>query len=113
MTVHDAFKKLNQFFIILCSIIIIACTFVPVQAEAAAERNEDTGYRLVLDDEADFLDDSQETALKKEMSEITEYCNVAFVTTTWHTKSSTKAFAADYFDDVFGPHENGTIFVID
>lgn len=38
---------------------------------------------------------------------------MAFVTTTGHSKSSTEDFAADYFDDVFGPHSNGTIFVID
>ena len=35
------------------------------------------------------------------------------ISTTEHSKSSTEDFAADYFDDVFGPHDNGTIFVID
>ena len=67
----------------------------------------------MLDDSADFLTDSQENSLQKQLYDLTAYCNVAFVTTTEHSKSSTEDFAADYFDDVFGPHANGTIFVID
>lgn len=113
MTVHKILNKLNYFFIIVFSIIIMGGSVISVQAEVTTVKNEDTGYRLILDDEADFLDDAQESALKEKMSEITEYCNVALVTTTWHTESSTKNFAANYFDDAFGPHKSGTIFVID
>ena len=84
-----------------------------VCASAVSASNEETGYVYVLDDSADFLTDSQENSLQKQLYDLTAYCNVAFVTTTEHSKSSTEDFAADYFDDVFGPHDNGTIFVID
>lgn len=84
-----------------------------VYAEATTKTNSDTGYTLVLDDQADFLDESQEKALEKLMSEITRYCNVAIVTTTSHDCYNTEYFAGEYYDNVFGPHASGTIFVID
>ena len=70
---HKILNKLNYFFIIVFSIIIMGGSVISVQAEVTTVKNEDTGYRLILDDEADFLDDAQESALKEKMSEITEY----------------------------------------
>lgn len=77
------------------------------------EHNSDSGYDLILDDDADFLTDADEDSLVEIMTKITDYCNVALVTTTSHSFYSTEDFAADYFDSTFGAHASGTIFVID
>ena len=82
-------------------------------AQPVTSENPETGYTYVLDDQADFLTDANERSLEDLMEGITAYCNVALVTTKMHGASSTEDFAADYFDDVFGPGESGTIFVID
>ena len=109
MTVRKIKRILTAF--VFC--LILSASTIPVCASAVSASNEETGYVYVLDDSADFLTDSQENSLQKQLYDLTAYCNVAFVTTTGHSKSSTEDFAADYFDDVFGPHSNGTIFVID
>ena len=109
MTVRKIKRILTAF--VFC--LILSASTIPVCASAVSASNEETGYVYVLDDSADFLTDSQENSLQKQLYDLTAYCNVAFVTTTEHSKSSTEDFAADYFDDVFGPHANGTIFVID
>jgi beta-propeller domains of methanol dehydrogenase type len=109
MTVRKIKHILTAF--VFC--LILSASTIPVCASAVSASNEETGYVYVLDDSADFLTDSQENSLQKQLYDLTAYCNVAFVTTTGHSKSSTEDFAADYFDDVFGPHANGTIFVID
>lgn len=109
MTVRKIKRILTAF--VFC--LILSASTIPVCASAVSASNEETGYVYVLDDSADFLTDSQENSLQKQLYDLTAYCNVAFVTTTGHSKSSTEDFAADYFDDVFGPHANGTIFVID
>ena len=109
MTVRKIKRILTAF--VFC--LILSASTIPVCASAVSASNEETGYVYVLDDSADFLTDSQENSLQKQLYDLTAYCNVAFVTTTGHSKSSTEDFAADYFDDIFGPHANGTIFVID
>ena len=73
----------------------------------------DTGYSAMIDDSADFLTDSQEQELLKQMTNITEYSNVILVTTTNHHYSSTDSFAWDYYREIFGSKQSGIIFVID
>lgn len=106
-------RKIKRILTAFVFCLILSASTIPVCASAVSASNEETGYVYVLDDSADFLTDSQENSLQKQLYDLTAYCNVAFVTTTGHSKSSTEDFAADYFDDVFGPHSNGTIFVID
>lgn len=97
MTVRKIKHILTAF--VFC--LILSASTIPVCASAVSASNEETGYVYVLDDSADFLTDSQENSLQKQLYDLTAYCNVAFVTTTGHSKSSTEDFAADYFDDVF------------
>lgn len=112
--------KLNQkliffrsFICCLFAIIVLLGNTANIYASAISDTNAETGYKLILDDQAGYFDESETSSLQDIMKEITGYCNVAVVTTTSHYSSSTENFAADYFDDVFGPHSNGTIFVID
>lgn len=106
-------RKIKHILTAFVFCLILSASTIPVCASAVSASNEETGYVYVLDDSANFLTDSQENSLQKQLYDLTAYCNVAFVTTTEHSKSSTEDFAADYFDDVFGSHANGTIFVID
>lgn len=112
-------RKLNTHLTKLVSCVFVIFTLVMLchttvaYAQPLTSRNSETGYTYVLDDQADFFSDANEASLEQLMEEITAYCNVAVVTTTSHSSYSTEDFAADYYDKVFGPHESGTIFVID
>ena len=101
-------------FLFLCTF-VFSILLLPAKIAASPVRvnNEDTPYAYVLDDQADFFTDANEKELKSLMSNITDYCNVALVTTTSHNSYSTEDFAADYYDEAFGPGSSGTIFVID
>ena len=54
------------------------------------DKNTDTGYQLIIDDEADFLTSDEEESLSEVMYETAGYCNAMVVTTTYHTFSSTE-----------------------
>ena len=79
----------------------------------AGSHNTKTGYDLIIDDSAGYFSEGEMASLKELMGQITQYCNVALLTTTSHSYSSTFNYAEAYFDDAFGPSADGTIFVID
>ncbi|MBR6527732.1 MAG: TPM domain-containing protein [Lachnospiraceae bacterium] len=74
-------------------------------------KNPDTGYQVILDDQADLLTPTQEEMLLSDMKPITVYGSVAFVSVD-DNSHSTSNFARDYYYDQFGS-ESGTIFLID
>ncbi|MBO5486541.1 MAG: hypothetical protein J5988_06390, partial [Eubacterium sp.] len=47
-------------------------------ASAVTWSNQETGYYIILEDDADLLTDAQESRLVTEMQEITVYGNAAF-----------------------------------
>lgn len=55
---------------------------------AQSDTNEESGYRYVLDDRAGFIEDDKE--ILNLMKEMTQYCNVAVVTTRSHSYYSTE-----------------------
>lgn len=73
--------------------------------------NPDTGYQVILDDQADLLTLTQEDALTSDMKPITTYGSVAFVSVD-DNDSSTATFARNYYYELFGSG-SGTIFFID
>lgn len=77
------------------------------------DKNTDTGYQLIIDDEADFLTSDEEESLSEVMYETAGYCNAMVVTTTYHTFSSTEDFAASTYENYFGKNSSGIVFVID
>lgn len=83
------------------------------ESTALRHLNATTGNRLIIDDQAGYFSSSEASSLQSLMEEITEYCNVAVVTTTDHSCRSTRDFAGTYFEDCFGSRTSGTIFVID
>lgn len=84
------------------------------ESPAIIQENGST-YSLIIYDEADYFSPEQETQLKDLMTEITEFGNVALVTTESLSSSysSTENFAVGYYEDWFSPGANGVIFVID
>lgn len=73
--------------------------------------NQETGYLVILEDDADLLSDVEESQLALEMQKITAYGNVAFKSISYNDYS-TSYFASDYYHETFRK-ESGTLFLID
>ncbi len=105
----------NQYgYAVLAGILIIATVFLgtPVTAYGKTqEANAQTGYKVIVDDEADLLTSEEELQLAEKMAEVTSYGHAAFVSVDYNTTSAAD-FAEDYFYDNFG-YESGTLFLID
>ena len=67
MTVRKIKRILTAF--VFC--LILSASTIPVCASAVSASNEETGYVYVLDDSADFLTDSQENSLQKQLYDLT------------------------------------------
>lgn len=74
-------------------------------------QNPDTGYRVVLEDDAQLLTKQERAELADIMKEITEYGNAAFKSIE-DNDTSAGAFAASYFRANFGT-DSGTLLLID
>ncbi len=80
-------------------------------AEAVVYRNEETGYTVLMEDDAGLLTESERTALAAQMQEITDYGSAAFKT-VFENSASTDSFARRYYASVFSD-ESGILFLID
>lgn len=73
--------------------------------------NEDNGYVVIIDDEAELLSDYEKRKLRSEMINITVYGNVAFKTID-SNYTSTEDYIEEYYHNTFGT-DSGTVFLID
>lgn len=73
--------------------------------------NSDTGYQVIIEDDADLLTASEREQLAEVMGEITLYGNVAFKSID-DNYTSTASFAETYYHQTFDT-ESGVVFVID
>ena len=83
-------------------------------ARAYAEEkyhNDTTGYRVIIEDDADLISSPQEEALAEVMESITAYGNVAFKSID-DNGYSTERYIKAYYEEMFGT-ESGTVFLID
>lgn len=99
---------LALFLFMTCMSEVKAESFLLVNAEGI---NEETGYRLILEDDAGLLTNEERITLQWKMEPITQYGNVAFKTVRENT-SSAAAFAESYYHAKFGT-KSGTLFLID
>lgn len=76
-----------------------------------AAENPDGSYRVVMDDGADLLTESQEEELTEIMQKITDYGNVAFLSVTENSLSA-EDYARSSYKTLFGT-DSGTLFLID
>lgn len=99
-------------FVLVLAVLLSSGLFAATEVFAAqSDTNEESGYRYVLDDDAGFIEDNKE--ILNRMKEITQYCNVAVVTTTSHSYRSTESYAVATFESYFGDGADGVVFVID
>lgn len=73
--------------------------------------NPDTGYEVVLEDDAQLLSSEEGDELVEKMREVTQWGNVAFKTIRTNTTSA-RAYAESYYRETFGS-DSGTVFLID
>ena len=73
--------------------------------------NQETGYRVLLEDDAGLLTEEEIRLLALEMQDITAYGNVAFKSISYNIHSAS-SFARDYYHQQFSS-ESGTLFLID
>ncbi len=67
---------------------------------------------IVIDDQADLLTDDQEAKLRDEMSKLTEFGKVVFLTTDNNSGSAT-GYAQNFYSVKFSNNTDGVIFIID
>lgn len=73
--------------------------------------NPETGYRILLEDDAGLLTSEQAASLAERMKRITAWGNVAFKSID-ENPGTTKSYIESYYREQFG-RESGTIFLID
>ena len=94
--------------IVICLIVVFTTTPLTV----FAEQDDNVGlYDVIIEDNAELLSDEEEVNLREKMLPISQYGNVAFITTS-EKNYSTEDFTKAYFRNHFGT-SSGTVFAID
>ena len=73
--------------------------------------NDETGYRVVIEDDAGLLTDDEKSRLAETMKDITPYGDVAFKSIDYNPYS-TETYIERYYNSIFGTG-SGTVFLID
>lgn len=97
----------NKILVLLLAFFVL---FIP-NVSAYEKTNEETNYRLLIEDDANLLNDSEETLLEETMMPLTKYGNIAFKSINSNS-TSTSSYARSYYHNTFGTH-SGTVFLID
>lgn len=99
----------------LIKILLLVITFIffslNVYASNTEKINEDTNYKIIIEDDANLLSDEEINKLEDEMMSLTKYGNIAFKTID-HNNTSTDYYAREYYHEEFGT-SSGTVFLID
>lgn len=116
-----SFWKIHKVWIALVCCAVLAMTNVSYcRAEVSGQgeeawspvyQNEETGYVLIIEDDAELLTPEEETELAAVMESITRYGNAAFKSVA-DNDVSTADYARDFFRENFGK-DSGTVFLID
>ena len=89
---------------------VIASNFENEATKNPSYTNENTNYQVIMDDRENLLSQDEENRLFNRMIPLTKYGNVAFVSISCST--STSSCANDYYHALF-KQDSGTIFMID
>lgn len=95
---------------LLMSLTVCLMMGLPVHAEVIYT-NEETGYQVCIEDDADLLSEEEEQALARQMLGITAYGNALFKSIEVNDYS-TDSYARSYYQECFGT-DSGTMFLID
>ena len=103
--------------IMICTLFLLpACLLFPLGVYAESQNtilweNPDTGYCIILEDDAQLLGSREQEELAAAMRTVTAYGNAAFKSISANAYSAA-SFADDYYHGLFGT-ESGTLFLID
>ncbi|MBR3002630.1 MAG: TPM domain-containing protein [Clostridia bacterium] len=73
--------------------------------------NESSKYKVIIEDDANLLTEVEESQLKAQMNELTEYGNIVFKSIN-DNHSTTASYASKYYHQTLGT-QSGTLFLID
>ncbi len=120
--VSSGFRKLHMLLKTVAATIllsILAAGLFPAGTVFAEEYNPfswynpETGYDILIEDDADLLTDEEKNLLADTMERVSYYGNVAFKSIDYNPQS-TSSYARSYFHELFGSGVvNGTLFLID
>ena len=112
----NASGGMRTFVVILISLLVFAGSFfgsvLPVYAENLVYENPDTGFKAFIIDEEDLLTDAEEEALLNDMSALTEFGNVGFIS-CYAVETSTRREAEKRYVETIGGGVSGTILLVD
>ncbi len=100
-------NKIKVLLITLLTILIIP----NVNALTTYHTNELTGYKVVIEDDANLLEQTEIEMLKEEMIPLAEYGNIILKTIN-DNYTTAEFYAEDYYHDNYG-YDSGTILLID
>lgn len=114
--VHTGFRRFLPF--AAYAVLIFYLLGFPLNARAEGEKpdaltweNPETGYQVIVEDDADLLSGEEEAQLAARMQEITAYGHAAFKSVSSNNYSASY-FASLYYHETF-LSESGTLFLID
>lgn len=70
-------------------------------------------YNLIIEDDANLLNNDEKTSLYNEMKKVTKYGNVIFKTINYNQYTSTSIYAERFFHSKVNQRESGILFLID
>ena len=85
---------------------------IDVKAKTFTYTSKETGYKAIIEDEANLLTQEQISTLGNQMIELTKYGNVAFNSTINNIHISTSSYARSYYHKKFST-QSGTLFLVD
>lgn len=112
-------RRIRQILILLL-LISGLCFPLTVRAEVEEDlqnvasilwENPETGFHVLLEDDAQLLNPEERARLAEEMQQITAYGNVAFKSISYNSYSASY-YACEFYYDTFGL-SSGTLFLID
>ena len=104
--------SLSLFAMILAVILMSLMCGTKAFAAGKNYTNPDTGYYVLIEDDANLLTDAEETKLANRMKSITQYGNAVFKSIDNNPSYSTSSYAHDYYDDIMR-NASGAVFLID
>ncbi len=95
---------------LLTALVPLACA----GGENVQETNEETGYTLVIRDEAGLIDSAEIAGVTEAMRGVTQYANVGFLTyPSGGNRQNSATKAQVWGDSTFGSGARFTVFIID
>ena len=105
---------MRKILILVLAAALALATLGYASGEDVLEKNEETGYMLVINDEGNLIDSAEMQAVTESMRPILEYANVGFLTYPSGGSTSNSATKAQKWgDQTFGAGTRFTVFIID